>query len=265
MVGQVAFGIAASTVGASVCAGRWAASRAFGIRGFRASTNTEEERGRPALAFARAFAAMGGVYLACVLLFVPGLAGGKMVVDDVSMRVKVAPGGPAARAGLVDGDRIVAVLGEAPQDWDHLRKIVAAHPNETVAVEVERAGARQTFAVTTVGGKMMVSPWVERQSLSGGALAGEAFVAPFGVAKALVAGVGRAFSGAERVEVSGPVGIAQEVGRAEHEGTSAAFHLVAAMTAYQALFVDLALLAVAFVTSLLPRRNSVLPTAGNSS
>jgi hypothetical protein len=36
------------------------------------------------------------------------------------------------------------------------------------------------------------------------------------------------------------------------------------MASYQAIFVDLALLAVALVTGLLSRRKTVLPTAGNS-
>lgn len=265
MLGLVGFAVAALVLCGGVCAGRWGASRAFGIRGFRRGTTTEEERGRPGLAFARAGAGIFGVYLACVLLFVPGFAGGTSVVDDVSMRVKVATGGPAARAGIVDGDRIVAVNGETPKDWDHLKRLVAAHPDETLAVEVDRGGVRRSFAVTTVGPKMMVGPFVEHRSLSAGEVLGSAFAAPAGVAGAFFRGLARTIGGTERAEVSGPVAIRQEVGRAEREGTATAFRLVAALAAYQAVFLDLALLAVAFVTGLASRRKTVLPTAGNSS
>ncbi len=265
MLELVGVPLAALVLGGGVCAGRWGASRAFGIRGFRRGTTTEEERGRPGLALARAGAAILGVYLACVLLFVPAFAGGTTVVDDVSMRVKVAPGGPAARAGIVDGDRVVAVNGETPADWDHLKKLVAAHPDETLTVEVDRAGVRHSFAVTTVGPKMMVGPFVEHRSLAAGEVAGGAFTAPAGVAGAFFRAVARTIGGTERPELSGPVAIQQEVARAEREGTAPAFRVVAAMASYQAIFVDLALLAVAFVTGLVSRRKTVLPTAGNSS
>ena len=54
---------------------------------------SEEERGRPKLAFARAAAAIVCLYLGCVMLFIPGFMGGSPKVDEVSMRVTVMKDG----------------------------------------------------------------------------------------------------------------------------------------------------------------------------
>src|SRR5687768_9944197 len=151
----IGFALAALVIGAGVALARWLVSRAFGVRGtFRETVNTGAERGRPVLAYARALASIAGMYLGCVLLFIPGFTGGRMVVDEVSMRVTAAKDGPASRAGIETGDRIVAVNGEAVKDWDQLKKLVAAHPNETISVDVERGGEKKTFSVTTEGPKM---------------------------------------------------------------------------------------------------------------
>jgi membrane-associated protease RseP (regulator of RpoE activity) len=264
-MGLIGIGIGAVFIGLAVFAGRWLASRAFGIRDLRRATNSEEERGRPSLAFARAAAAIACVYLACVLLFVPGLASGRPVVDEQSMRVTVTANGPASRAGIGNGDRIVSVNGEAPRDWDHLKKMVGAHPDEVITVDVERAGERKAFSVRTEGPKMMVAPFVEHRTPSFGEALGEAFVEPIKVARMFVRGLARTIGGAEKPELSGPVGVSREMTSAAESGTGTFLRLIAAMAAYEAIFVDLALLAVALVMSILPRRNSVLPTSGNPS
>lgn len=262
----IGFAFAAILIGLGVAVGRWIATRLFGIRGsFREMVNTGAERGRPALAFARAASAMVFVYLACVLMFIPGLADGKATVDETSMRVTVATGGPADRAGIQSGDRIVSVNGEAPRDWDHLKKMVGAHPNAEIEVEVERAGERRTFHVTTVGPKMMVGPFVETKKLSTGELFAASFASPFEVARSFFRGLARMVAGSEKPEVSGPVGVSKEVNAAAQNGTAVFLRLIAALASYQAVFVCFALLVVAFAMSVLPRNNSMLPTSGDSS
>lgn len=95
------------------------------------------------LAFGRAGGSIVAVYIASVILFVPSFLRERTKVDEVSMRVTVVKGGPADAAGIRDGDRIVGVNGDAPKDWDHLKKLVAAHPDETIEVQIEREGARR--------------------------------------------------------------------------------------------------------------------------
>jgi membrane-associated protease RseP (regulator of RpoE activity) len=54
---------------------------------------------------------------------------------------------PAAEAGLVEGDRIVAVDAETTTDFDAVREAVTSRPGETVPVTVERDGATEVVTV----------------------------------------------------------------------------------------------------------------------
>ncbi|MGH9215969.1 MAG: PDZ domain-containing protein, partial [Acidimicrobiales bacterium] len=51
--------------------------------------------------------------------------------------VAVAPGSPAARVGLVEGDEILSINGEVPRDLLEWRQLV---DDAALAVEVRRGG-----------------------------------------------------------------------------------------------------------------------------
>jgi regulator of sigma E protease len=55
---------------------------------------------------------------------------------------KMVPGSPAERAGLHEGDRIVAVGGEAVDDFAGLVQRVQPSPGKTLVFSVERGGSR---------------------------------------------------------------------------------------------------------------------------
>jgi regulator of sigma E protease len=55
--------------------------------------------------------------------------------------------GPAGRAGLKAGDRIVAIQGGAVKDWRDLVERIGSHPNETLDITYRRDGVDHTVPV----------------------------------------------------------------------------------------------------------------------
>src|SRR6185369_9070383 len=113
-------------------------------------------------------------FFASVLMFFGFLLGGNQIVDETSMRVNIAPDGPAAQAGIQKGDRILNVNGESIRDWDHLKKIVGAHPGEKIDIEVERGDSRVHLFPTPIAadgdtkGKILVGPYTAWQPVTAG-------------------------------------------------------------------------------------------------
>jgi len=56
--------------------------------------------------------------------------------------------GPASRAGMKIGDRLVEIIGEPVPSWEQLVEAISKSPGKTVNVTVEREGARHDFKVT---------------------------------------------------------------------------------------------------------------------
>ncbi len=60
----------------------------------------------------------------------------------------VEPDGPAARGGLLPGDRVLEADGTPIPDWSAWVQYVRAHPEQPVRVVVERGGARHVLTLT---------------------------------------------------------------------------------------------------------------------
>ena len=118
-----------------------------------------------------------------------------VLASDYTVDV-VAERTPATEAGLLTGDRIVSIEGRDIANFQELRERVAAAPERTLQVTVERGGNLLATAITpdldpeTLAGRIWVYPWVEPvlQVGAGGAaaaaglLTGDRVVAVNGVA-----------------------------------------------------------------------------------
>jgi membrane-associated protease RseP (regulator of RpoE activity) len=56
--------------------------------------------------------------------------------------------GPAHKAGLQPGDRVISLNGKHYDTYDHLADAIKASPGESVAIVVDRDGQRKKFTVT---------------------------------------------------------------------------------------------------------------------
>jgi regulator of sigma E protease len=177
-------------------------------------------------------------FFASVLMFFGFLLGGNQIVDETSMRVNIAADGPAAQAGVQKGDRILNVNGESIRDWDHLKKVVGAHPGDKLDIEVERGSSHVHVFPTPIAaegdthGKIMVGPYTEWLPVTAGQAAVLSVTEPPKVVYNLVKGLARMIAGKEKPELSGPVGIVKETASAAKSGAHVYLKLLGALSAY---------------------------------
>ena len=178
---------------------------------------------------------------ASVLMFFGFMLGGNAVVDETSMRVHVGPNGPAAQAGIIDGDRILTVNGDAVKDWDTLKKQIGAHPGDKIDIFVERTKGETKeqlhFLTTPMGegdtkGKILVGPPYKIEPVTIGQAALLSVKEPPKVVYNLVTGLARMIAGKEKPELSGPVGIVKEVKKSAEDGPHTYLKLLGLLSAY---------------------------------
>jgi regulator of sigma E protease len=180
---------------------------------------------------------LSNYFFASVLMFFGFLLGGNLVVDETTMRVNIAPKGPAAVVGMQKGDRILSVNNEEIKDWDHLKRVVGAHAGDKIDVEVERGSERMHLFPVPMGdgdtkGKILVGPYTAVQPVTAGQAALLSVTEPPKVVYNFVKGLGRMIAGREKPELSGPVGIVKETASAAEAGAHQYLKLLGALSAY---------------------------------
>jgi len=135
----------------------------------------------------------------------------------------VQAGGPAAQAGLQEGDRVLSIDGKSIQTWRDLVAIVSASPDKTLTFVIERGGGQKSVPVkVAVGdqnvGKIMVynpvtyAPW---EAIKYGATSTYQFTVM------MIQGLVQLFTGSVGLDqLSGPAGIFVMTGQVAQQGMS---------------------------------------------
>jgi regulator of sigma E protease len=201
-----------------------------GLNPFEEIDDDDEGSYANATLFARICAIVAGPlanYLfASLLFFAALLAGGK---PSETTEINVEPDRPAAAAGLVSGDKIVSIDGEAIKKWKDIPPAVQPKPGQEIKIEVQRGGRTLTLSATPedrdgkgllgVSAIRIPMPWSEAGIRS--------FELPAMIVAMNLEGIGRMFSGKEKPKLSGPLGLMRETKKAAKAGFSAYLWMVA--------------------------------------
>ena len=147
--------------------------------------------------------------------------------------------GPAAKAGLKAGDRVVSIDGVAVPSFKAMAEIIAASPDKTVSMTIVRDGQQEVVPVQ-VGvkeadgkrtGELQVGGTVEYSKLGPVAAVEAGVKQTWDVSIATVEGLGGILNGSKsKDELSGPLGIARLSGQVALLGFASLVSFIAVLS-----------------------------------
>ena len=187
----------------------------------------------------------GANYLVAVVLaaFLLGTLG--LPTPDGSARVgDLVAGMPAERAGLRPGDRILAVAGAPVERWNDLVAALQKRPGQAIDLAVARgegpAEERLTLPITPEDrggvGRVGVTPWAPRVRLGAVDAVAQGFARTNAAALQTLSVLKGMITREQKAELSGPVGIAQELVRGAKVGADRFLTVVWNISVALALF-----------------------------
>lgn len=153
-------------------------------------------------------------------------------------RVELLPDGVAKSAHMQDGDKIMRINGTPVKSWDQMREMILASPNKPMQMTVERHGKELNVSLVPApkgeggGGQIGVRPIPELVPMSAQAAAVRSVVEPAKVVELLVVSLARIVTGKDKPQLSGPVGIVREVGKAAQRSWADYLYLLGLLSAY---------------------------------
>lgn len=184
------------------------------------------------------FAGPAANFILAFLLFVTiGLMYG--VPNDAPYLGEIRAGGPAAQAGLLQGDKVVAIQGQAVASWKEIVEIISKSPGKQLTFEIERNGQHKSVPVHVMKdennvGKIMVTntlTYDPGQVLSYGAKQTYEFTAM------ILKSLGMLFTGSVGLnDLSGPVGIFKMTGEFAQQGLAVLMKWAAVLSINLGLF-----------------------------
>jgi regulator of sigma E protease len=174
--------------------------------------------------------------LAFVLFTVIGLMYGSP--SDAPILGEVRAGGPAAQAGLKEGDRVIAIAGKPVSSWREIVEIVSTSPEKTLTFEIQRNGARKTVPVHVTSengvGKIMV---VNSISYSPVAAMKYGAISTYDFTTMILKSLAMLFTGSVGLQdLSGPVGIFKMTGEFAQQGLAVLMKWAAVLSINLGLF-----------------------------
>lgn len=184
------------------------------------------------------FAGPAANFLLAFLLFVAiGLMYG--VPNEAPYLGDVKAGGPAAQAGLVQGDKVLSIQGQQVASWKEIVQIISQSPDKKLTFEIERNGQRKSVPVKIMKdennvGKIMVTntlTYAPGEVLKYGASSTYEFTAM------ILKSLGMLFTGAVGLnDLSGPVGIFKMTGEFAQQGMAVLMKWAAVLSINLGLF-----------------------------
>ena len=149
----------------------------------------------------------------------------------------VVPGGAADHAGLKANDRIVSIAGQPIHTFEDIKRIVTAHPDETLALTFTRDGTTSTvqahIEAQKSGGQLGIlsSSTVEYYHVGLGVALWGGVTQTWDVTTETIQGIGQMIAGTRGTEdLGGPLRIAQLSGEVAELGIASLISFIAVLS-----------------------------------
>ncbi|HHW44579.1 MAG TPA: RIP metalloprotease RseP [Desulfotomaculum sp.] len=154
---------------------------------------------------------------------------------------KLVPGQPAEKAGVLPGDRVVAINDQPVDTWEQLSHLVNAHPGQSLTLTVVRAGKERKIHLLTVAdpqgmGKIGIYPAQELRRLNPFSALGRGVEYTVRISVLILDFIGKMITGQAPAELGGPVRIVQEINTAVKMGLFYLIQLAAFLSINLGLF-----------------------------
>ena len=176
-----------------------------------------------------------------IMLFVFTILG-VPVPSKTERVIDVEAGSAAAAAGLQGGDVIAEANGH-PISVDHsIRDEIKATSGAPLALKILRDGKPVPMNITPKEkspGQYQIGVYLDHSDLTAlpfTSAAKEALIYPYDKSKMILAGLYRMVTGKEKAELSGPIGITQQIAQAAKRGVWDYFGIIAMLSVYLGLF-----------------------------
>ena len=169
-----------------------------------------------------------------ILLFVMVYLGsGIDKVSEEALIGSILPNKPAAQAGLMAGDRILAIDGNKIGSWQQFVSVIQTSSGKQLTITYERNGQPLMVTVSpeydpkAMRGLIGVVPQITNYRPGPGEAVSLAVQQVFTVGVGLLVGIGQMITGQAPADVAGPLGVAQMAGEVAQLGILPLLHFTA--------------------------------------